>query len=179
MKCDQVPSILDVANALVRQCQSTTLVATATPTGSKGSLGRGQCANSGTAASIQEAISLKCKTEIRPVHAHGLYFQVKGSWRTPHRSLRGKDNTGEVVPLGEICWGRYHSEDGAKLNVRWMRGVFVGKLDSINGFILLTPTGATKTRCVRRIEGNSAWDLQFLNFCVGGPWNVTAKSSDG
>ena len=95
----------------------------------------------------------------------GWIFQVKGSWRTPHRSLRGKDNTGEVVPFGEICLGRYHSEDGAKLNVRWMRGVFVGKLDSTDGFILLTPTGATKTRCVRRIEGNSAWDLQFSNFC--------------
>ena len=62
-------------------------------------------------------------------------FQVKGSGRTPHRSLRGKDYTGEVVPLGEVCLGRDHSEDGGpKLNVRLMRGVFVGKLDRTDEF---------------------------------------------
>ena len=104
-------------------------------------------------------------------------FPVKGSPRTPYRSLRGKNCTGEVVQFGEICLGRDHSEDGAKLNVRWMRGVFVGKLDRTDEFILLTPTGATKTRGVRRLEGDSAWDLQFLNLCVGSPWNATAKSA--
>ena len=94
-------------------------------------------------------------------------FQVKGSERTPYRSLRGKDYTGEVVPFGEVCLGRDHSEDGAKLNVRWMRGVFVGKLDRADEFLLLSPAGAVKTRCVRGLEGDSAWDLQFLNLCVG------------
>ena len=34
LKCDQEPSTLDVANALVRRCQSTKLVVTATPKGS-------------------------------------------------------------------------------------------------------------------------------------------------
>ena len=51
-------------------------------------------------------------------------LQVKGHGRTPYRGLRGKDYTGEVVPLREVCFGRNnHSEDGAKLNMRWMRGV--------------------------------------------------------
>ena len=43
-------------------------------------------------------------------------------------------------------------------------------------FLLLTPTGAVKTRCVRRLEGDSAWDLQYLNLCVGSPWSATTKS---
>ena len=34
-----------------------------------------------------------------------------------------------------------------------------------------------KTRSVRRLEGDSAWDLQFLNLCVGSPWNATARST--
>ena len=38
--------------------------------------------------------------------------------------------------LGEVCLGRNHSEDGAKLNMRWMRGVFVGKLDRTDEFLL-------------------------------------------
>ena len=58
-----------------------------------------------------------------------------------------------------------------------MRGVFVGKLDRTEEILLLTPAGAVKTRCVRRLEGDSTWDLQFLNLCVGSPWNVTAKST--
>ena len=55
-----------------------------------------------------------------------------------------------------------------------MRGVFVGELDRTDEFLLLTPTGAMKTRCVSRLEGDHAWDLQFLNLCVGSPWNATA-----
>ena len=30
------------------------------------------------------------------------------------------------MPFGEVRLERNHSEDGAKLNMRWMRGVLVG-----------------------------------------------------
>ena len=80
------------------------------------------------------------------------------------------------MPFGEFCLGRNHSEYGAKLNMRSMRGVFVGKLDRTDETLLLKPTGAMKTRCVRRLEGDNAWNLQFLNLCVGSPWNATARS---
>ena len=66
------------------------------------------------------------------------------------------------MPFGEVCLGRNHSEDGAKLNRRWMRGVFVVKLDRTDEFLLLTPTVAMKTRCVRRLEGDNAWDFAIL-----------------
>ena len=55
--------------------------------------------------------------------------------------------------------------------------IFVGKLDRTDEFLLLTPAGALKTRCVRRLEGDNAWDLQFLNVCVGSLWNATARST--
>ena len=96
-------------------------------------------------------------------------MENKGTGRTPHRSIQGKDFLGEVVPFGEVCLERNHSEDGAKLNMSGMRRVFVGKLDRTDELLLLTPTGAMKTRCVRRLEGDNAWDLQFLNLCVGSP----------
>ena len=38
LKCDQEPSTLDVSNALIKRCQSTALIVTATPKDSKGSL---------------------------------------------------------------------------------------------------------------------------------------------
>ena len=59
--------------------------------------------------------------------------------------------------------------------MRWMRGVFVNKLDRADEFLLLTPTSAMKTRCVRRLEGDNLWDLQFLNLRVGSPWNAAAR----
>ena len=129
--------------------------------------------DSGTVSSISRSrpVSVKYKTEIGPVlmgwiarHSARVVnnVQVKGHGRTPYRSLHGKDYTGEVVPLREVCLGRNnHSEDGAKLNMRWMRGVVVGKHDRTNEFLLLTPTGAMRTRCVRRLQGDNAWDLQF------------------
>ena len=42
-----------------------------------------------------------------------------------------------------VLW-RKHSEDGAKLNMRWMRGVFVGRLDRTDQFLLLTTTGGNE-----------------------------------
>ena len=190
IESNQEPSTLDVANALTKRCQSTVLTVIATPKGSKGSLGRGERANliiQGHLRAFREAVSMKCKIEVEPDHVlmgwmvrHCAWvvnnFQVKGTGRTPYRSIRGKNYTGEVVPFGEVSVGRNHSEDGAKLHIRWMRGVFVGKLDRTDEFLLLTPTGAMKTRCVRRLEGDSAWDSQFLNLCVGSSWNATARS---
>ena len=191
LKCDQEPSTLDVANALIKRCQSTALIVPATPKGSKGSLERGERANliiQGQLRAFREAVSMKYKTEVGLDHVlmgwmvrHCAWvvnnFHVKGTGRTPYRSILGKDYTGEVVPFGEVCLVRNHSEDGAKLNMKWMRGVFVGKLDRTDEFLLLMPTGAMKTRCVRRLEGENAWDLQFLNLCVGSPWNATARST--
>ena len=103
LKCDQEPSTLDVANTLIERCQSTILMVTATPKGSKGSLGRGERANltiQGQLRAFREAVSMRHKTEIGPDHVllgwmvrHCAWvvnnFQVKGTGRTPYRSIRG------------------------------------------------------------------------------------------
>ena len=71
LKCDQEPSTLDVANTLIKRCQSTNLMVTATPKGSKGSLGRGERANlmiQGQPRAFREAVSMRYKTEIGPDH---------------------------------------------------------------------------------------------------------------
>ena len=62
LQCDQEPNNLDVANALVKQCQSTSLIVTATPKGSKGSLERRERANvmiQRQLRSFREALSVK------------------------------------------------------------------------------------------------------------------------
>ena len=75
LKCDQEPSTLDVASALIGRCQSTALNVTATPKGSKGRLERGERANliiHGQLREFREAVSMKYKTEDGPDHVHGL-----------------------------------------------------------------------------------------------------------
>ena len=92
LKCDQEPSTLDVASTLIKRCQSTILMVTATPKGSKGSLGRGERAHltiQGHLRAFREAVSMRYKTEIGPDHVlmgwmvrHCAWvvnnFQVKG-----------------------------------------------------------------------------------------------------
>ena len=123
LKCDQVPSTLDVANTLIKRCQSTILMVTATPKGSKERGATIKLTIQGQLRAFREAVSLKHKTEVGLDHVlmgwmvrHCAWvvnsFQVKGTGRTPYRSIRGKDYTGEV------CLGRNHSEDGADLSVR-------------------------------------------------------------
>ena len=61
LKCDLEPSTLDVANTLVKRCQSTILMVTATRKGSKGSLGRGERSNltiQGQLRAFREAVSI-------------------------------------------------------------------------------------------------------------------------
>ena len=75
LKCDQERSTLDVANVLIKRWQSTSLVATATPKGPKGSLGRGERSNltiQGQPRAFRAAVSSKYKTEIGPGHADEL-----------------------------------------------------------------------------------------------------------
>ena len=97
VKCDQEPSTLDVASALIKRCQSTALIVTATPKGSKGSLVRGERAKliiQGQLRAFREAFSMKYKTEVGPDHVLMGWmvrqcarvvnnFQVKGTRRTP------------------------------------------------------------------------------------------------
>ena len=58
LKCDQEPSTLDVANALIKRCQSTNFLPTPTPKGSKGSFGAWRTSefdDSGTASGISRS----------------------------------------------------------------------------------------------------------------------------
>jgi hypothetical protein len=67
--------------------------------------------------------------------------------------------------------------DGDKLNPRWLKGAFVGKIDGTDEFVFLTPRGVKKSRSIKRLEGNDAWDREFLAGCLGAPWNPTGRPS--
>jgi len=64
-----------------------------------------------------------------------------------------------------------------KYDDRWLRGLFVGKLDQTDEAILLTPSGVAKARGIRRLEESERFKLSFLNSCKGLPWNPKAAAS--
>ena len=78
-------ALFDVANALIKRCQSTAPIVTATPKGSKGSSERGERANltiEGQLRAFREAVSMKCKTEVGPDH-------VSMGWLVRHCACMG------------------------------------------------------------------------------------------
>ena len=89
---------------------------TATPKGSKGSLGRGERAIltiQGQLRAFREDVSMRHKTETGPDRVLMGWmvrrcawvvnnFQVKGTGRTPYRSIWSKDYAGEVVPFAKL-----------------------------------------------------------------------------
>ena len=131
------------------------LVASQTPKESKGSLGAGERANLTVQAQIRclrLATAKKYKMDIDPNHfliawvvRHGCWihnnFQVKENGKTPYQSCRGKPYGGQTLEFGEVCLYRDLSEDDKKLNPRWKKGVFVGKVDITDEFLVLTQQG--------------------------------------
>ena len=92
--------------------------------------------------------------------------------------MRGKDYSGIVLDFAETCQYRL-ADISDKLNVRWAKGVFVGKLAEADEFLLITERGLIKARAVKRLSGEEAWDTAFLKLCKGSPWNPSGKIGEG
>ena len=125
LKCDLEPCTLDVAIALIKRCQSTALIVTATPTGSKGSLRRGERANlkiQGQLRAFREAVAMKCNREVGPDHVLMGWMVRHCAWVVlSFLSVQGLHWRSCAV-WRSVLGAKPFS--GAKLNMRWMRGVF-------------------------------------------------------
>ena len=93
LKGDQEPSALDVANTLIKRCQSTNLM-TATPKGSKGSLERGERAKltiQGQLRAFREAVSMKYKTDTGPDHVLMGWMVRYCAWVVNNFQVKGRE----------------------------------------------------------------------------------------
>ena len=192
IKCDQEPSTVELMNALVARCRSTQLVPKASPKGSQGSLCRGERGHlsvQGQVRTLRSVTQEKYKITLDPQHVlmpwmcrHSSWiierFQPRWSGHTAHHSMRGKDYSGIVLDFAETCQYRL-ADFSDKLNVRWAKGVFVGKLAETDEFLLITERGLIKARAVKRLSGEEAWDTAFLKLCKGSPWNPSGKIGEG
>ena len=182
LKCDQEPSTVDVRDKVIDRCKSTILTPFATPKGSKGSLGQCERAHlsvQGQMRTQRLVLEAKYRTKIGPSHRiHGwscrhsswllVRCQVKTNGKTAYFSMRNKEYTNPIPPFGECVTFKVITED--KYEPRWLPGVWVGRVDQTDEDILLTEHGVKFSRCVKRREASSQYDLEFFEKVKGLPW---------
>ena len=79
---------------------------------------------------------------------------------TPYKLVTGGDYNHPVATLGEIVLGKVPSPKG-KIQRRWIKGVWLGKLDRDDSNVLGTASGAIAVRSIRRLpkEGQISSEL--------------------
>ena len=91
--------------------------------------------------------------------------------------VRGKEYRGELCCLGEQVWARdmTPAADNAKLQVRWNRGLWLGKIDVSDEHLVSSGAKLLKTRTVRRLpdaEGpDCRWDRSAVTALAATPWS--------
>ncbi len=91
--------------------------------------------------------------------------------RSSYFVTRGVEYHGIIAELGECVMIRTKALTKTKLDSRWVTGVFVGKGELTDEWLVATETGIVKARTGRRLPLAQAWDKnKFLAVC-GAPWN--------
>ena len=69
---------------------------------------------------------------------------------TPYRAAMGSDYQGSLCSFGETVLSKL-PRPGNKSQVRWVKGVWAGKVERDDSHVVLTEAGAMKVRSVRRL----------------------------
>jgi len=190
LKCDQEASTVDIMNSLIRRCKSCALTGTATPKGSKGSLGRGERGHLSVQGQLRTmklvleeklGISMGVGNKLWPWlvrHTSWVINRKQPRWsgHTPYYNKRGQEYKTPMIPFGELCM--FHQSPDGKLEPRWLHGVYVGRVEATDESVFLTPKGASKARGFKRQEKDKAYNATFLSQCRGMPWNPVGTEGD-
>ena len=97
-------------------------------------------------------------------------FHVRGKdGLTPYRLTTGSDYSHPVAMLGEAVLGKVPTPRG-KMQRRWIKGIWLGKLDRDDSNVLGTSSGAIAVRSVRRLPKESQISQELMNNMKGIPW---------
>ena len=97
-------------------------------------------------------------------------FHVRGKdGLTPYRLTTGSDYSHPVAMLGEVVLGKVPTPRG-KMQRRWIKGIWLGKLDRDDSNVLGTSSGAIAVRSVRRLPKESQTSQELMNDMKGIPW---------
>ena len=175
--CDEEPWTIEIARVLVSWWKTNVLTESTTPRGSKRRRGRGQRANLAIPTQLRARraqLMNNCEIDVGADHRQMAWrirhctwilnrFPVKGGGRTAYTNTQGKQCDKELVQFQEVCSFRTHDADAVKLELRWTEGVFVGKHEKIDEFLLLTSqrsagTSSFEDATWERILGRNFWE---------------------
>ena len=88
---------------------------------------------------------------------------------TSYRVLNGVDYMSPICHFGETVMARL-PQPGTKTQRRWVKGIWVGRLERDDTHIILTAAGAMSVRSVRRLPPSSQWQPATLGIVTGLPW---------
>jgi hypothetical protein len=89
--------------------------------------------------------------------------------RTSYFVTRGVEYRGILAELGECVMIRTKSLTKTKLDSRWVSGVFVGKGELTDEWLVAAFTGIVKARTGRRLPIDTAWDKDEFLSVIGIP----------
>ena len=78
--------------------------------------------------------------------------------QTPYYITHGVEYQGLLAEIGECVMGRVGNENKTKSQRRWERGIFVGKDDFTDEWLIITEKGLLKCRKCRRLPSDGAFD---------------------
>ena len=84
--------------------------------------------------------------------------------------VTGSDYSHPLATLGEVVLGKFPTTK-SKAQRRWVKGLWLGKLDRDDSHILGTSSGAIAVRSVRRLPPESQTDGVMMKAMKGIPWH--------
>ena len=61
-------------------------------------------------------------------------------------------------------------QPGTKTQRRWVKAIWVGRLERDDTHIILTAAGALSVRSVRRLPASGQWQTDVMSTVTGLPW---------
>eukprot|EP00435_Cladocopium_sp_Y103_P033607 s961_g8.t1 len=106
-------------------------------------------------------------------------LKEKANLRTAYEDAFGGQYTGQILPFGEVLLFKVpHSATGRKAGGRilkgdstWERGIFLGKVNETDEFLVGNIKGVHSVRTVRRLEERMRWSAEAVTGFKGVPWN--------
>ena len=185
MKRDQESSIEELCSA-VKQYWNGEAIPERSPTGESQSNGRVErCIRSigGQIRTLKDALEFKIKTIIPATHPIMAWIvqwaafthnkcQVGRDGATPYERLKKKKFTRPIVQFGEKVLYKEIRESAnkkEKLDVMWLRGVWIGVDDHAEEALIGTEEGVVRAHSVKRLPAQDRWRKEAVLAVKGTP----------
>ena len=180
---DAEPSLTAMANAVQRHIGASRVQLRASPVRSHQSQGSVESANGFVAGQIRTMwADLKTRYEdLEPSHNSMPWLVRHAAWliaryhvrnsdkMTPFKMVNGDDYNKPICVFGEVVMGKIPMASN-KLNRKWFKGIWLGKLERDDSNVIGTEAGAIAVRSVRRLPPANQIDAEIMSKIKGLPW---------